>query len=102
MKKTCPKCKIEKDLDSFGLNRNKKNGRNSYCILCAKIVNMESRIRRSEHRKKYNYLLRLLDPENVKICSRKSYLKHREKRLAQQNKRDKLKKQQKVTKSNKP
>jgi hypothetical protein len=34
--KACSKCKIEKELDKFGKNKSKKDGRQTYCKECAK------------------------------------------------------------------
>ena len=47
MKKTCIKCKIEKDESEFPRmyrdKKKKKNPRHSYCILCGRIANKEYR-----------------------------------------------------------
>mgnify|MGYP001314940752 FL=1 len=82
--KVCSKCRIEKDLESFGNNRTKKDGKNCYFIECAIIVRTKSNIKRRNHRIKYQYLQRLLDPKRVATVSKKWYLKHRDEHIKRQ------------------
>lgn len=40
--KICPKCEIKKDKSKFGKNKNRKDGLQTYCKTCRKIIDAES------------------------------------------------------------
>jgi len=92
--KICSKCKEEKELCLFGLNKKSKDGLKCYCNECRKIESKEYRTKNPEKRKetltkyfeknredileksKANYYL---DLEKTRDIKRKSYHKNKEK-----------------------
>lgn len=53
--KTCSRCKLDKELTDFAINKNKKCGLQSYCKLCQKEIR-ENKIyetNNSDYHKKY-------------------------------------------------
>lgn len=80
--KICSKCKEEKSLGKFHLNRSKKDGRSTYCSSCAKLYDKETKekraltTRKSQLRRNYGLSLEdynriLLNQDNkCFICGR--------------------------------
>lgn len=84
--KTCIKCKLAKDLESFTNNRTKNDGKNNYCKLCQSIYRQQhnSKIKnylkkyRKKHKKRLNDLYKTYRTNN-KEKIRKRDLEYREK-----------------------
>ncbi len=65
-KKRCPQCEQEKDFSAFGKNKNYTDKLNRVCKVC-------HNTRQTEYRVKY--------PERSRETAKRSYQKHRKKRL---------------------
>lgn len=70
LKKTCPSCGVEKDLDAFHYDKQAKYNRSCYCIECQR---MKSKISRTKN------------ADKVKERGRRFYTKHKDK-LSQERK----------------
>jgi hypothetical protein len=52
--KTCNKCGLEKSLQEFGNNKNKRDGKQSYCKLCGQAYNKAHYRKFPEKRREWN------------------------------------------------
>jgi 5-methylcytosine-specific restriction endonuclease McrA len=66
--KICTKCKCEKQLSEFTNLKNSKDGKHSYCKICNRLVNKQSRLN---------------NKEKIKIKKQKEYQENKEKILQQ-------------------
>lgn len=89
--KTCSKCKYEKDLLSFGYDRNTKDGLNYSCKQCIRIRSKNQKIKNPEYAKKYAINYRKNNREKLREKSKTSYYidweKRREQGIKSYNKR---------------
>lgn len=72
--KICTKCKIERGIDNFCKNKNKKDGLDGSCKLCAK----QYREKNKEHLRQYAINYRKENPEKVKQQNKDKYAKNSE------------------------
>jgi len=74
--KTCPKCKVEKSIDSFSKNSNLKDGLNCWCRACIKLCYDKNKWKYKERVEKYSRE----NKEKISINSKKSYQNNKGKR----------------------
>lgn len=76
--KTCTKCHTEKALDDFHKSKNTKDGRQSYCKLCNKLIGSIYRRTHPESSRASTNRYRAKYPDRVKLCGDQYRQSHRE------------------------
>jgi hypothetical protein len=77
--KICAKCKIEKDLDDFTNNKNKKDGKCVYCRLCYSEINKNWRKNNPDKDKIIHNTWKKKNTNKLRENNLKLYYKHHEK-----------------------
>lgn len=75
-KKICSRCHIEKDIEEFGKDKNRKDGHYCFCKLCTKEIATIYRLKYPNKVKAYNDKYRLENLEQVKTYKAKYRLEH--------------------------
>lgn len=90
MKKICVRCKLEKPINNFGNNKNKKDGKSTYCKKCELIrskeyrennrdkVNLSSKKYRENNQKKYKESIDKYLKKNPNMTSKERMKKYRQ------------------------
>lgn len=77
--KRCSKCKIEKELFEFGVNKSTKSKLNVYCKSCARENGRQQRKKDLNYAREYDKNYRLKNLEKVKQASREHWHENKEK-----------------------
>jgi 5-methylcytosine-specific restriction endonuclease McrA len=77
--KKCPRCETFKDLNEFGLNKSKKDGRYVYCLECSRIISKEYYNKNHEEKLEREKVYREKNKERNKERNREKAKRYREK-----------------------
>lgn len=100
MNKICAKCKVEKNIGEFYVDRTHRDGHTSFCKLCKKRVNNNWRFNNKEKKSSIDALYREKNRLILREKQKKSYIRDKEK-IDNRNKRWQISNKDKKRKSDK-